>query len=1014
MATDIIAGWLRQTVNPDAASRKAAEEELARAKLQPQYTLTLLQLLTEERIELPVRQAGAVFFKNLVKQHWAPEDETAFTIQGDVKAQVREGLLRLILFVPERLQAQLSEALALVAKHDFPAQWPTLLPEVVSQIEASIIASPKQYHQLDGLLKIAHSIFMRYRHEFKSDALFTEIKYVLQHFQAPLLKLMQLSLADLTAVASDAKASTQLLGCVTLIATLHYDLAFQDLPEYFEDHIKEWMACFVEALKYTNPHLVVDDEQSAPGPMSVLQAEVVECLELYMSKYEEEFQPFIESCLSQVWGLLMATGLHPHQDLLVTTSIRFLTTVSTSVHHHFFASPQVLQNVCEKIITPNVQLLEQDEELFEDNAFEYIRRDVEGSDTDTRRRVSCDLVRGLCRNYEAQVTNLFSGYITSMLQQHAANPKAGWKAKDAAIYIVIALTLKGGTSKLGATQTNSLVNLGDFFSSHVLPELQAAAQPGGMVHPILLADAIKFVTVFRAQLPNEAFEPLLPLLAHFLSHKQPVVHTYAATAIERILAMKDTVPSAMPTAAKLRFSPERLAPFVQPLLTGLFGALKLPGSSENAYVMRAIMRVTVISAEGMTPYASVCIEELKSVLGRVCANPSNPTFNHLLFETLASLIRFICAKTPAAVDSFEAMLLPPFQYVLQSDVAEFTPYVFQILAQLLECRTSLSAGYESLFSPLLIPSNWERPGNIPALVRLICAYMSKGKAQVRAELERVLGVFQKLLASRATDQQACKLLSSIFLAFEGAELQAYFRPIFDLVLKRLQSNKKVSVHVISTWAIFIARYGTAAFKGQLESIQPGLYLQIMRAIWAEHAGFTQNTARKTVCISTLKLLTETELIQDQAAFGTVLQALITMVLADQGMAAAPAISANDIPDIDENDDGNTGYSAAFAQLHFASVVEVDPYQGEAVPSFLVGSLARLNSATPGVLPHIVGGIVQSLPADKQVRAYGTLVRALQHPCSHTRFCLIAHPSVMLSSKPGCRAGNAARNFLIPL
>lgn len=46
--------------------------------------------------------------------------------------------------------------------------------------------------------------------------------------------------------------------------------------------------------------------------------------------------------------------------------------------------------------------LEQDVELFEDNAFEYIRRDVEGSDTDTRRRVSCDLVRGLCRNYEAQ------------------------------------------------------------------------------------------------------------------------------------------------------------------------------------------------------------------------------------------------------------------------------------------------------------------------------------------------------------------------------------------------------------------------------------------------------------------------------------------------------------------------------------------------------------------------------------------------------------------------------------
>ena len=195
--------------------------------MQPQCTLTVLQLLTEERIELPVRQAGAVFFKNLVKQHWAPEDETAFTIPPDVKGQVRDGLLRLILFVPELLQSQLSEALALVAKHDFPAQWPTLLPEVVSQINAAITATPKNWAQLDGLLKISHSIFKRYRHEFKSDELFTEIKYVLEQFQEPLLKLMQFSLADLPAVAADPKGAKQLLGCLTLIASIHYDLAVQ-------------------------------------------------------------------------------------------------------------------------------------------------------------------------------------------------------------------------------------------------------------------------------------------------------------------------------------------------------------------------------------------------------------------------------------------------------------------------------------------------------------------------------------------------------------------------------------------------------------------------------------------------------------------------------------------------------------------------------------------------------------------------------------------------------------------
>ena len=43
------------------------------------------------------------------------------------------------------------------------------------------------------------------------------------------------------------------------------------------------------------------------------------------------------------------------------------------------------------------QLRESDVELFEDNAEEYIRRDLEGSDVDTRRRAACDLVKGLSR-----------------------------------------------------------------------------------------------------------------------------------------------------------------------------------------------------------------------------------------------------------------------------------------------------------------------------------------------------------------------------------------------------------------------------------------------------------------------------------------------------------------------------------------------------------------------------------------------------------------------------------------
>merc|ERR1712070_377433 len=373
---------------------------------------------------------------------------------------------------------------------------------------------------------------------------------------------------------------------------------------------------------------------------------------------------------------------------------------------------------------------------------------------------------------------------------------------------------------------------------------------------IIAADAIKFVSLFRTQFD---------------------VATYAASAIERLLTVKDAA-----TGGKC-FGMMQLVPLLEPLLTKLFALLSVPGSEENQYVMRAIMRVTVVAGEAMAPYASVCIESLKGVLARVCTNPSNPTFNHYLFESVASLVRYICAATPAAVDAFEALLFPPFQQVLQLDVSEFTPYVFQVLSQLLECRPAVSVAYEGLFAPLLVPTMWECLGNIPALVRLLCVYMGKGKALVLAKLEGVLGIFQKLLATRATDGFAFQLLSAIWRCFNLDELQPYLTPIFNLILRRLQSNKKAGPAATGCWAVFVARFSAPALHPQLEAIQPNLAAMVLRGVWAEHARTVSGAmARKTVVISTTRLLLVPELLASAPdTFLALLQAAMAIVLTDQ-------------------------------------------------------------------------------------------------------------------------------------
>ncbi len=971
-----LARTLQDTLTPDANTRRRAEETLAQLTANtPDAPAITLSLLSAPTTSHHIRQAAAVFFKNLVKNHW--DAEATNSIPQPLKAQLRDTLLPLFLTAPDAVQAQLCEAISLIAAHDFPNTWDSLLPMLVAQLDAAIgdaVPAPaRDYRKGRALLLIAHALFRRYRHAFKSDELFREIKYALGHVHAPLLRLFKATCADLAAAAAQPEQCRVVLAALTTMVALHHDLVAQELPEEVEDHFKAWMEGFAELLAYAHPALAADDDDAEPSPISVLQSEVVEVLSLHLAKDEEVFNDFLPECLKRVWALLVGTTLAPHQDLLVTTSIRFLTTVATSVHHAHFAQPVVLQEICQKIIAPNMQLLQADEELFDDTPFEYVKKDIEGSDSDTRRRVACELVRGLCAHYEKEVTSLFSGSIASLLEQYAASPAANWKAKDVATYLVIALTTRASTSTRGATQTNALVDIGDFFAKHVQPELQAAAAsttsgaaaPAGATGSAVLAAAgIKFVTVFRAQLGAAAFAALFPALVTLLGHPHVVVHTYAANAIERMLTVRSESGAPLYGAAEL-------VPQLGALLTALFALLGAGGSAgENAYAMRAIMRVTVVVGEGMAPYASTCIESLKSILARVCENPTNPAFNHYLFETVAALVRYICAATPAAVDAFEQLLFPPFQTVLRMDIAEFTPYVFQILSQLLECRHAVSAAYASMFPPLLAPTMWERPGNVPPLTRLLVAYVAHGGRElVLPKLESVLGVFQKLLARGATDPQASRLHTAVGCALDLTELERFVTPHFDLCLRRASTYKKVGTSLGGTWSVFVARYGAVALRARLEALQAGLSTMAMRGLWSEYAGFSAGaTLRKTVIISTARLLSEVpELLDDAETAGALLLAAMRMLEADAGIGDA-ALKLNAQPD--EADDGvelagtgESGYAAAFVQLSFAKDSERDLYPGEVASRCLGAAVNRMAAQRPDVMQRLAA----TLPAEQQQR-----------------------------------------------
>lgn len=216
-------------------------------------------------------------------------------------------------------------------------------------------------------------------------------------------------------VKEDSEFSRTLLEILYRCCRIFYSLCYQDLPEYFEDHMEEWARGFLKILNLSLSSAPADTDDNDNSFFDQVQAETLDNITLCAEKYEEEFRPYLSQFVSATWSLLIRHGNATKYDQVVTAGMGLLTIVSKSVDFGLFSEPDTLKQVrnifcllhifimfqvCEYIIIPNVELREDDQDLFEENPMEYIRQDMEGSDAETRRRAVCELVKGLCTHYE--------------------------------------------------------------------------------------------------------------------------------------------------------------------------------------------------------------------------------------------------------------------------------------------------------------------------------------------------------------------------------------------------------------------------------------------------------------------------------------------------------------------------------------------------------------------------------------------------------------------------------------
>lgn len=914
-----IADAVSNTLSPDASQRHNAETFLSQREADTvEFPLIVLRLVANAAVADHVRQASAILLKNVTARAYNTSstpgggggDDVSSVAPGGSSAaaysQVKAALVDVMLSCPAPIRRPLGNVLSCIAEQDHPAQWPQLVSSLTAdrleplikaavakcggETSATHIAPFVDWLSVTAILETLLSIFDRYPERMRSDELFSEINHSLHNSQQHVLSLFQLLVRvfEEDLAGKDPQLVHAVLSTTDVLCRVFYCLSWQDLPAFFEDNLAQYMGALRKLLIFSSATVdaLTDDEA---GPLDAVHASVLEIANLYATKYDEEFRQFLPQYMSDAWELLMRRGNASRYDLVVTTGIKFLSSIARSPDAHLFNDPSALEGVCNRIVVPNIQLRDEDAEMFEDDPREYVRHDLEGSDTGTRRRGAVELVKALCVRYEKPVTQIFSSYVQSIF-----SPETDWRARDTAIYLVIALGWKSGTLMRGVTETSSLIDISHFFQTFVSKELiDAANQAKALSSPILTADLIKFVIAFRHQISVDGCKVAMQSCSRLLAANEPVVRTYAAACVERILTMRhnDAAPKAngngavadpklnsavrgaggvgvaalaVSTKLEYRISKADVVPLLPEMLPLIVAVLKQTARPDE-YIMRLLLRLCSFCRDGMGPHIESVLPPLVDLLVAATANPANPLFNHYLFETFAALIRF--NGNPNTVAVFEAALMTPLCNVLITDVTEFGPYVFQILAQMLNVRalspeqqqqqqqqsatSTVPDQYTGIMNPTLNPAMWDRRAYIAAMVQYIEAYLGAATTRLVADkqLEPTLGVFQKLIASKATDHHGLHLLTRIFERLDLATLSPYVQTILSALMLRLNRARtaKYVNHLVVVLSTFIVRFGAGAFRTAFDGVQKDLLAMLLKQVWLPDVVKIRDDGQRRIC-----------------------------------------------------------------------------------------------------------------------------------------------------------------------
>lgn len=372
--------------------------------------------------------------------------------------------------------------------------------------------------------------------------------------------------------------------------------------------------------------------------------------------------------------------------------------------------------------------------------------------------------------------------------------------------------------------------------------------------------------------------------------------------------------------------------------------------------MKAVFRVLQTAEDTIQGSFPNLLNQLISIINVIMKNPSNPRFSHYTFESVGCLLRYTPAESLIPIIN---SMMPCFLHILSEDIQEFVAYVFQLISFGVEKVGAVPDTVKQLAQPLLSPSVWDLKGNVPAVTRLLKDLIKFDKS-VFPDLIPVLGVFQRLIASKAYEVHGFELLESIMLYTNLDQLKPYLKQIAVLLLQRLQSSKTERyVKKLVVFLFLISWKLNGDFVVQfIDEVQEGIFPQIWNSFIIPTLPTLGNLLdRKIALLGATKIVTASSLFTNKypQLIVPTFEILITTLVSEDVTSFK-----NDFVDL-ENMEEIVTFGSSFSKLGVVSEKAVDPlpevdltnglkiYVGQLLGKYVASQGANFSSS---ILPNL--------------------------------------------------------------